>query len=79
MTLHREGEHLSDDPLADAILENALLPKSVSVDGESVTNQSLPELIAAKKSIAADAAVNNANCGIVRRRNKFPGASGLHS
>lgn len=71
------------DPVADAIdTEIAAviaLPKSVTVDGESTTMQSIPDLIAAAKYRGAQNAVNGTTGGMVHRRLKPPGASGVHS
>jgi hypothetical protein len=68
------------DPVADAI-EDAIEaavdePQQVSVEGESITNRSIPDLIALAKYRGAQNAVNSSN-PISCRRQKFPGASGL--
>lgn len=65
--------------ISASIVTNAQKAKSVSVDGQSVTTQDITAQIAAAKFLGAQAAINSENCGIIRRRNKFPGASGLHS
>ena len=71
------------DPVADAI-EDAIEaavdePQQVSVEGESITNRSIPDLIALAKYRGAQNAVNGDTGGLSCRRQKFPGASGLHS
>lgn len=63
------------DPIEDAISETAINPKTVSVDGESVTAQSIPEQIAAAKFTAGNGAVrNDATFGLRFGRLVPPGA-----
>ncbi len=77
---HRGLCRFMSDPVADAIesaIEDAVAaPASIAVEGENVTNRSIPDLIAAAKFRAANNAVNSGN-PISCRRQKFPGASGL--
>lgn len=71
------------DPVAEAIeteLEAAITaPAAVTVEGESLTNRSISDLIAAAKYRGAQNAVNGTTGGMVHRRLKPPGASGVHS
>lgn len=71
------------DPVADAIddaLEAALdEPQSATIEGESITNRSMADLITFAKYRGAQNAVNGDAGGLSCRRQKFPGASGLHA
>lgn len=48
---------MSVDPLTTAIETAATLPQSVSVDGQTVNERSLPDQIAAAKFVAAQNAI----------------------
>ena len=65
--------------ITTSIVTNAQNAKSISVDGQSVTTQDIQSQIAAVKFLGSQSAVNSDSIGIGRRRNKPPGASGLHS
>lgn len=63
------------EPIEDAISEVALVDKTVSVDGESTTTQSLPDLIAAAKFTAGNSAIRtDATFGLRFGRLVPPGA-----
>lgn len=51
---------MSVDPLTTAIETAATLPQSVSVDGQTVTERSLQDQIAAAKFVAAQNAIATA-------------------
>jgi len=61
--------------IADQIAENALHPKSITVDGESVTEHSLLDQIAADKYAQNRSALRNGT-GPVFSKIKPPGTHG---
>lgn len=61
------------DDITTAIAENATGPKSVSIDGNNVTQHSLNEQIAARNDSAAQAAASKAHRGIRFTRLVPPG------
>ncbi len=62
------------DEIRDAILENATGPASASGDGQSVTQHTIADQIAADKHLAAKQAMSRADRGIYRDRLVPPGS-----
>lgn len=62
------------DEIRDAIESNATGPKSVSVDGQSVTQHSIDDQIKADKHLAGATGVTRANLGIRFRKTVPPGS-----
>ena len=70
---------MSVDPLTSAIEDAATLPQSISVDGQTVTERSLQDQIAAAKFVAGQKAVSgDANGGLRFMRFTPPGPMGGH-
>lgn len=67
------------EQIAASIVTNATSAKVIAVEGESVTQQDIDSQIKAAKFLQSQAAVNGASGGMSCRRQRFPGASGLHS
>lgn len=65
------------DPITTAIEDAVALPQSVSVDGQTVTERSLQDQIAAAKFVAGQKAVSgDANAGLRFMRFVPPGPMG---
>jgi hypothetical protein len=62
--------------LESRIEDVAAKPASVSVDGQSVSEQSINDLIAADKYLAAKAAAGKSHMGLRITKLKMPGARG---
>jgi hypothetical protein len=63
-----------EEDLGNAILENATGPAKASVDGTSMEQHTLPELIAADKHLANKAARRNPAKALMRVKIVPPGA-----
>ncbi len=64
------------DEITDQIASNALQPQSMSVDGQTVTEHSLQDQIAAAKFLQAQTAAQGSNCGLRFSKIVPPGATG---
>lgn len=60
----------------DQIAKNALQPQAVTIDGQSFSEHSLPDQIAAAKFLQSQTAAQGANCGLRFSKIIPPGASG---
>lgn len=70
-------DQAANDALFTEIAANAQRAKSVSVDGEAVTQQDPLVQVAVAKFFGAQLAAGNGRLGMASRRTKFPGASGV--
>lgn len=64
------------DEISDQIAENALQPQSVTIDGQTVSEHSLPDQIAAAKFLASQTDAQATGLGIRFSKIIPPGALG---
>lgn len=64
---------MPDQSIEQAIRDNAAAPASITVDGQTVSEHSLPDLIAADKHLAARAAADSPTFGLRFARVVPPG------
>ena len=72
------GFFMSDEPIQDTIGDLATGPQSISVDGQTVNERSISELIEADKYLKDVAAAKRPKLGIRFAKMNPPGPMGGH-